>query len=142
MHDFLFQEKRASDADPPNKLESDAKLASKIHIFAGGGAARTSTHEIRRYTVRYERMSRACVVSTLYAFDVTVHGARTLLTRNTVCAQCTTRHTICTGARDDARKLTAERDGENPHEPLRDRYAWFTKRGRGTLVNEPRLPFR
>ena len=37
MHDFLFQEKRASDADAPNKLESDAKLASKIHIFAGGG---------------------------------------------------------------------------------------------------------
>ena len=43
MHDFLFQEKHASDADldAPNKLESDAKLASKIHIFAGGrGGAR------------------------------------------------------------------------------------------------------
>ena len=41
MHDFLFQEKHASDADldAPNKLESDAKLASKIHIFAGGRGA-------------------------------------------------------------------------------------------------------
>lgn len=54
MHDFLFQEKRASDADldAPNKLESDAKLASKIHIFAGGrGGGRGADVDSRNTSV-------------------------------------------------------------------------------------------